>query len=79
VIPDWEKVAEQWDAVHLTTMAYLTSTNRALHVDDGTSTVISGWNPDTTIWLTDAAREWEGSRQHWQRPTNQETWTRTRK
>lgn len=77
VIPDWEKVAERWDAVHLTTLAYLTSANRALHVDASTSTVIAGWNPDTTIWLTDVAREWEDPRQHWQRTTNQQTWTRT--
>ena len=77
VIPDWEKVAERWDAVHLTTLAYLTSANCPLHVDADTSTVIAGWNPDTTIWLTDAAREWEDPRQHWQRTANQETWTRT--
>ncbi len=77
VIPDWEKVAQKWDAVHLTTLAYLTSANHAMHVEAGTSTVIAGWNPDTTIWLTDAAREWEGPRQQWQRSTYQETWTRT--
>ncbi len=77
VIPDWEKIAQRWDAVHLTALAYLSSANRALQVDIGTSTVIAGWNPDTTIWLTDAAREWDGPRQHWQRPAPQEPWTRT--
>lgn len=77
VIPDWEKVLEQWDAVHLTTLAYLTSANRALHVDGGTFTVLAGWNPDTTIWLTDVARDWEGPHQQWKRSTDQETWIRT--
>jgi hypothetical protein len=77
VIPDWEKIAQRWDAVHLTTLAYLSSANRALQVDGDTFTVIAGWNPDTTIWLTDTARQWEGPRQHWQRPTYQETWTQT--
>jgi hypothetical protein len=76
VIPDWEKIAQRWDAVHLTVLAYLGSANRALQVDAGTSTVIAGWNPDTTIWLTDVAREWDGPRQHWQRSTHQETWAR---
>ncbi len=75
VIPDWEKIAERWDAVHLTTGAYLSGANRALHVDGDTFTVLAGWNPDTTIWLTDVAREWEGPRQHWQRSTYQEAWT----
>ncbi|WP_235830858.1 hypothetical protein [Arthrobacter cheniae] len=77
VIPDWEKVAERWDAVHLTVLAYLSSANRALQVDAGTSTVLAGWNPDTTIWLTDVAREWAGPRQQWQRSTYQQVWTTT--
>jgi hypothetical protein len=76
VIPDWEKVAKRWDAVHLTALAYLNGANRALLVDADTSTVLAGWNPDTTMWLTDVAREWEGPRQHWQRCTSQEAWTK---
>ena len=77
VIPDWEKVAERWDAVHLTALAYLSNANRALHVDTDLSTVIAGWNPDTTIWLTDAAREWDNPRQEWQRSPDQENWAST--
>ncbi len=77
VIPDWEKVSERWDAVHVSALAYLSSANRALTVDGDTCTVLAGWNPDTTIWLTDAAREWEGPRQYWRRPGFGETWTRT--
>lgn len=77
VIPDWEQIAERWDAVHLTVRAYLSGANRALQVDADTSTVLAGWNPDTTMWLTDLAREWEGSRQQWQRSTYQDAWTKT--
>ncbi|WP_413543581.1 hypothetical protein [Citricoccus nitrophenolicus] len=77
VIPDCEKVAERWDAVHLTALAYLSNANRALHVDTDLSTVIAGWNPDTTIWLTDAAREWDNPRQEWQRSPDQENWAST--
>ncbi len=76
VIPDWEKVAQHWDAVHLTALAYLGSANRVLRVDADTATVIAGWNPDTTIWLTDSAREADGPRAQWRRPTYQDPWER---
>ncbi|THJ67747.1 hypothetical protein E8P82_02605 [Arthrobacter echini] len=76
VIPDWEKVSRQWDAVHLTVLAYLGSANRALQVDVDTATVIAGWNPDTTIWLTASAREADGPRAQWRRATYQDPWER---
>ncbi|GAB3269784.1 hypothetical protein [Arthrobacter pigmenti] len=77
VIPDWERVAVEWDAVHLTVMGYLSSATRILQVDADTATVIAGWDPDSTIWLTDSAREWDGPRQEWHRSFNDEGWTRT--
>lgn len=63
MVPDWEQVAGQWDAVHLTTLGYLSGATRALPVDTDTATMIAGWNPDTTIWLTDTIREWDEPRQ----------------
>ncbi|WP_298042463.1 hypothetical protein [uncultured Citricoccus sp.] len=45
VIPDWEQVASEWDAVHLTTLGYLSAATRELPVDTDTATVIAGWNP----------------------------------
>lgn len=57
-------------------LAYLGSANRALQVDVDTATVIAGWNPDTTIWLTDSAREWAGPRWHWRRLDYQDPWER---
>ncbi|MFB0834360.1 hypothetical protein ACX8Z9_09075 [Arthrobacter halodurans] len=77
VIPDWERGASEWDAVHLTVLGYLGSATRALQVDAGTASVIAGWDPDSTIWLTDVAREGEGPRQAWHRAPHDNTWIRT--
>lgn len=75
VIPDWEQVATEFDAVHLTTMGYLSSAGRALPVGRDTASVVSGWNPDTTIWLTDSVREGDGPRQSWRR-SEDDAWVR---
>lgn len=77
VIPDWERVAGEWDAVHLTVLGYLGSAGRALGIDADTATVIAGWDPDSTLWLTDVARETEEERQMWHRSPGDESWTRT--
>ena len=57
VIPDWVAVAADVDAVHLTVLGYLSTAGRALPVDvpalAPARTVLSGWNPDATWWLTD--------------------------
>jgi hypothetical protein len=52
LIPDWHAVADDHDAVHLTVAAYLTTAGRALDMDGG-ATVLAGWDPDITFWLTD--------------------------
>lgn len=74
VIPDWEQAATKWDAVHLTVVGYLSTAGRALPVDDDTAAVIAGWDPGSTIWLTDVARETELPRQFWHRPHNEDQW-----
>ncbi|GAB3566410.1 hypothetical protein GCM10027344_27720 [Spelaeicoccus albus] len=56
VIPDWRAVAEDWDAVHLTIAAYLHTAGRTVGVDGDTATVMAGWAPDATYWLTDSYR-----------------------
>lgn len=76
VIPDWEQVASEWDAVHLTTLGYLGAATRALPVDADMATVLAGWNPDTTVWLTDTVRESEEPRQCWQRVSGDDGWAR---
>ena len=52
LIPDWVAVALDYDAIHLTVHGYLTTAGRALPVLDA-CTVLAGWNPDQTFWLTD--------------------------
>lgn len=56
VVPDWAGVADQYDAVHLTVDGYLSTAGRALPVARGGAparTVLAGWHPDATWWLTD--------------------------
>jgi len=65
VMPDWQSVAEEWDAVHLSCHGYLRAATREIIVDDERSSVLAGWSPDLTVWLTDRAREWEGDRIEW--------------
>lgn len=77
VIPDWERVAGEWDATHLTVLGYLNAAGRPLEVDAETATVIAGWNPDSTIWLADVAQQGPGPRQRWQRDPNHDQWIRT--
>ncbi|MBT2483819.1 MULTISPECIES: hypothetical protein [unclassified Microbacterium] len=74
LIPDWERVAQQWDAVHLTTLAYLSAATRLIEVDTERATVIAGWGPDATVWLTDVAREWHEPRQQWRRVEGENLW-----
>jgi hypothetical protein len=52
LIPDFTAVATDYDAVHVTVMGYLATAWCALPVDDA-CTVLAGWNPDQTYWLTD--------------------------
>jgi hypothetical protein len=56
VIPDWSRVAQDVDGVHLTVAGYLTTAGRAVEVGDGTLTVLAGWDPGATYWLTDDVR-----------------------
>ena len=51
-IPDWVSVAADYDAVHLTMMAYLTTPGVAIPLSaNAGATVLAGWNPDATFWL----------------------------
>lgn len=53
VIPDYAAVAVDYDGIHLTVLGYLTTAGRALPVDDA-RTMLAGWDPDKTYWLTDS-------------------------
>jgi len=68
-IPDWSAVADDWDAVHVTVAGYLTTATRALPLGDGDSaTILAGWNPDQTWWLTDTLATTTGHPASWHNP-----------
>ncbi|WRS30973.1 hypothetical protein U6G28_04625 [Actinomycetaceae bacterium MB13-C1-2] len=55
-MPDWARVAERYDGVHLQVGAYLEAAGTAIPVDEETATVIAGWDPDTTYWFAPGIR-----------------------
>lgn len=75
LIPDWRRVSEDWDAVHLTTFAYLCAATTLIEIDSEYATVIGGWAPDSTLWLSDVARESGRPREQWVRSGSDE-WIR---
>jgi hypothetical protein len=52
-IPDYLAASRDYDGIHLTVQGYLSTAGRALALGDA-STVLAGWDPDRTWWLTDA-------------------------
>jgi hypothetical protein len=58
--PDWTAVAEDWDGVHVSLAAHLTTAYRLLQVGQA-ATFLAGWNPDETLWLGQAATVDPGS------------------
>lgn len=75
LIPDWERVAQRWDAIHLTTLGYLSAATTLIDIDREYASVIAGWGPDSTIWLADVAREANEPRQQWNRIDGGNLWT----
>lgn len=51
-IPDWQAVARDYDGVHLTVAGYLRTSGSALDAA-GMKTMLAGWAPAETWWLTD--------------------------
>lgn len=76
LLPDWGRVAQDWDAVHLSTWAYLTAAGRALPVGEEYASVIAGWGPDETYWLTGLVRETPDPRVHWRDVDSDGSWRR---
>lgn len=56
VIPDWAAVAERFDGVHLQIGAYLSAAGAVIDLDDERASMIAGWDPDETYWLSDRVR-----------------------
>ncbi|HET6876063.1 MAG TPA: hypothetical protein VFH38_00885 [Jatrophihabitans sp.] len=68
LIPDYTAVGRDYDGVHLTVRAYLEAAGRALPVGKA-HTVLAGWHPDQTYWLTDCLAV-SGPAQRWVRDEN---------
>ncbi|KAE8764603.1 hypothetical protein [Georgenia thermotolerans] len=78
VIPDWSRVAEDFDAVHVTALGYLTTAGRAVAVAaaEDMYTVLAGWNPDQTYWLTDSTAP-ASVEQTWRRNDRDSAWSQS--
>ncbi|WP_157884047.1 hypothetical protein [Arthrobacter alpinus] len=66
VMPDWSRLQETYDGVHLSLGGYLRTAGQAIPVSEGFATVLAGWDPDTTYWLRVVAPI-PGTRQAWER------------
>jgi hypothetical protein len=52
LMPDYAAAAADYEAIHLTVGGYLTTSGRALALNDARS-MLAGWDPDKTYWLAD--------------------------
>ncbi|MFV4914313.1 hypothetical protein PFZ49_12380 [Microbacterium lacticum] len=50
-VPDWERVAQDFDAVHLSIGGYIRTAYRPIALNGGAWTVLAGWHPGSTAWL----------------------------
>jgi hypothetical protein len=64
LIPDYLAVAEHFDAIHLPVAGYLTTAGRPVDVGSDAASVLAGWDPDQTYWLTDPPAS-AGPSQRW--------------
>jgi len=48
--PDWSKVAQEWDGVHLSIGGWLTAED-VPNSSGGATTELRGWNVESTVWL----------------------------
>lgn len=53
-VPDWVRVAKDFDGVYLSPAAYLSSSYSFRQLPDGRVTILSGWSPGATYWLPKA-------------------------
>jgi hypothetical protein len=63
VLPNWRGMQDDFDGVHLTTMAFLEILGVPLTTRYGT-TMIDFWTPDSTVWLNDVVTV-QGPSEQW--------------
>lgn len=64
LIPDYLALAAHFDAIHLTVAGYLTTAGRPVDIGSDAASVLAGWDPDQTYWLTDPPTP-TGTPQRW--------------
>ena len=64
LVPDWSRLARDWDGVHVSAEGYLRAQEQTASVRDG-RTVLAGWNPDATYWLRDVISLTESVPERW--------------
>jgi hypothetical protein len=73
-VPDYSKVAQQFDAVYLTVGGYLSAAGVPLPVDGGW-TVLAGWDPGETYWFGNALEAREPAQVYRRETADPLTWT----
>ena len=53
VLPDWERVRDEYDGVHLSWAGYLTTEGYVHELADGSVTMLRYWFSERTLWLRD--------------------------
>ena len=53
VVPDWQAVAGQYDAIHLSWAGFITSEGCIVDLGDGDVTMLRYWFSEHTTWLAD--------------------------
>lgn len=75
-LPDYAALSETVDVIHLNTIAYLRIAGVPLKAQGGL-TMLAGWNPDASYWLTDSWRR--GDSETWIRSDSSSlAWSRTK-
>lgn len=79
-IPDWAAVAEDYDAVHVTVLGYLSTAGWAVPTAHG-ATVLAGWGPGHTCWLRPDRTAYTGVVEQWHQrtggtPVDESAWRR---
>lgn len=72
LIPDYQAAAADYDAIHLTVAGYVLTAGRALPAENA-RTLLAGWDPDGTYWLTDILTA-SGQPRTWNRRGQPVTW-----
>lgn len=78
VLPDWSRVAEDHDGIHVSVAGYLETAGRPVELGDGWAALLAGWTPDETVWLNDDVTLPAEEDERWHVVVDGGEWTRAR-